>query len=189
MAASLETISIDTDKIHLFQVSLVKGWLDASDEYMENPVKPSGMNYRIGHRFSFNREEKKCRFILDLNVEGCDTADLLLGVKAAYTLDFYFQVENFEDYVIGKGKHFQLHPLFGSTLLGIAFSTARGIVLERTKGTYFDGLILPVVSPMKLLFESEPSQQTVTVTTEPPANYNAPSQKKGRLTKTAHNLG
>lgn len=41
----------------------------------------------------------------------------------------------------------------GATLLGIAFSTARGIIFERTRGTFFDGVILPVVDPFKVLEE------------------------------------
>ena len=38
-----------------------------------------------------------------------------------------------------------------AVLLGIAFSAARGIIFERTLGTFFDGVILPVVDPFKVL--------------------------------------
>jgi len=36
----------------------------------------------------------------------------------------------------------------GGTLLGIAYSTARGIVLERTQGSYLGGVVLPVIDPI-----------------------------------------
>jgi hypothetical protein len=37
--------------------------------------------------------------------------------------------------------------------MGIAFSTARGIVFDRTQGTFFGGVILPVIDPKKLIVE------------------------------------
>jgi len=43
-----------------------------------------------------------------------------------------------------------------ATVMGILYSTARGIILERTRGTFFDGVILPVISP-KDLVGPEPS--------------------------------
>lgn len=37
----------------------------------------------------------------------------------------------------------------GATLLGIAFSTARGIIFERTRGTFFDGVNLARGRPIQ----------------------------------------
>lgn len=39
----------------------------------------------------------------------------------------------------------------GMSLIAIAYSTTRGIVLTRTAGTVLNGLILPVVDTAKLL--------------------------------------
>lgn len=155
-AASPKPFSIDTDQVHLLQVLLVKGRLDATDAYVANPQPPTSISFHFGQGFGMNRSKKTCRFILEITMEGHGTDEELLGVQAAYTLDFRFLVDNFEDYVMsGKKESFHLHPMLGSTLLGIAFSTARGIILERTKGSYLDGVILPIVSPMKLLFDAE----------------------------------
>ena len=55
--------------------------------------------------------------------------------------------------------HFQIYygpvfnGLFISTLTGISFSTARGIIFERLSKTNMRNVILPVVSPSKLLFK------------------------------------
>lgn len=38
-----------------------------------------------------------------------------------------------------------------ASLVGLAYSTARGIILERTSGTILNGIIIPVIDPMKLL--------------------------------------
>lgn len=48
----------------------------------------------------------------------------------------------------------QIDAALGATLLGTAYSTARGIIFERTRGTYFDGVILPVIDPFKVLLET-----------------------------------
>jgi hypothetical protein len=42
----------------------------------------------------------------------------------------------------------------GGALCGIAYSTAWGIVLERTASTLFGGVVLPVIDPNILLRSS-----------------------------------
>lgn len=44
-----------------------------------------------------------------------------------------------------------MDSILGTTLMGIVYSTARGIILERTQGTFFNGVILPVINPNKLI--------------------------------------
>lgn len=178
MPALPDQIIIDTEKLCLQQVSLVKGWLNATDEYVANPQQPEGITFQLGHRFGINRAEKTCRFLLEIKLEGVRASGEILGVEAAYTLDFHFLVDNFEDYVIGKGKRYHLHPMLGATLLGIAFSTSRGIILERIKGSYLDGIILPVISPMKFLFDQD-QVAAIPLTAQLPETSSRPLKKKG----------
>jgi len=42
-----------------------------------------------------------------------------------------------------------------ATLLGIAYSTSRGIIVEKTQNTFLGGIILPCIDPYKVLMEEE----------------------------------
>jgi hypothetical protein len=68
-------------------------------------------------------------------------------------IEFRFVVENFEDFVkVEEKDEIRIDAALAATLLAMAYSTARGIVFERTRGTFFDGVILPVIDPFNTLF-------------------------------------
>src|SRR5690606_31487377 len=72
--------------------------------------------------------------------------------KAHFVLDCHFKIEELNNYYELKEGNFPIFTgLFIATLLGISFSTARGIIFERLSNTNMQGIILPVVSPQKML--------------------------------------
>ncbi|MBK6947694.1 MAG: hypothetical protein IPH16_06115 [Haliscomenobacter sp.] len=72
-------------------------------------------------------------------------------MTASYHLDFVLEVENLEVFLSREDAEIQVLDILAATLLGLCISTARGILYERTQGTPFEGIILPVVDPMKVL--------------------------------------
>lgn len=98
-------------------------------------------------------EDKRVRIRLHVNITAFDEAQKLIsGIQAAFGIDCHFFVENLEEMlhqVPDGGESLQFD--FGVTLFGMAYSTSRGIVLERTHGTIMGGVILPVVNPVKIL--------------------------------------
>lgn len=82
-----------------------------------------------------------------------------LGLNLDYGIEFHFQVENVHDFLKEDEDSIQMDATLGATLMGMAYSTARGIIFERTRGTFFDGVIIPVVDPYQALLE-EPVEQT-----------------------------
>jgi hypothetical protein len=60
-------------------------------------------------------------------------------------------VDNLKELVQIQGSISTIDGRLAATVLGIAYSTARGIVVERTQGTFFNGAILPVINPSSLL--------------------------------------
>ena len=94
------------------------------------------------------------RFRLFITVNGMDEQqNKPLGLKVDYGIEYHFKVDNFQDMLHQTPDgDIEIDQELGVTLLSIAYSTSRGIILERTQGTFFEGVILPVIDPFKVLF-------------------------------------
>ncbi|MBK8878874.1 MAG: hypothetical protein IPN74_10090 [Haliscomenobacter sp.] len=139
------------EKIHLLSIRLLKGSLGASDAFLGNPRKPAHISFTISHNFRFHFGEKRCLLGVGFYFEGLDQEKKPLGLTASYHLDFVLEVENLEVFLSREDAEIQVLDILAATLLGLCISTARGILYERTQGTPFEGIILPVVDPMKVL--------------------------------------
>ncbi len=90
-----------------------------------------------------------------VNIDAVDDNDNLLPIKGSYTHEIVMKVENLNDFVeVSEGdEKIKIDGLLGATLVGIAFSTIRGIIYIRTQGTSLGTVILPVVDPKRMLEE------------------------------------
>lgn len=154
MKKEAHTPPIQTDKIALLEIAILKCSIGGSEEYLRNPIRPEQIVMQLGTESRFDFANQVCRFRLHILLEGLTKQDSLLNLNAEFLMDFVFQIENLSEFFLEDGDSPQVHSILGATLLGICFSTSRGIVLERTKGTPFAGFILPVINPAKALFES-----------------------------------
>ena len=142
------------DKIHLVSINIFKANLETTDEYLESPQKSSSFEFNIGHNIAHNYNEDRSRYRLFFLLNALDTGGDALGVQVEYGIEFHFIVDNLKE-LTKKIKDGQLQVQFdlAATLFGMAYSTARGIVFERTRGTFFDGVILPVIDPYQALLK------------------------------------
>lgn len=145
---------IQTDKIHLTNIVLLKCAVNCTDLYINHPDQPDKIVMNLGSKPMFDFDHNRCRFSLHITLEGQDASGTVLGMDAEFFIDFVFIIENLADFFIPYEDDFRVHSILGATLLGISFSTARGIVIERTKGTPLAGFILPVINPSQALFNS-----------------------------------
>lgn len=139
------------EKISIYQIRIYKINLKLSDQFLENPKKPDNYSIKFGHDNAVDFEAKAIRIRLETVFDGMNDKDEKLGIYAEYGIEFHFHVENLEDFVEENEKGKQLDSTLGATILSIAFSTSRGILIERTQGTYLEGIILPVIDPKELL--------------------------------------
>ena len=86
-----------------------------------------------------------------VDMVGMDESSKELGLTGYYDMYFHFAVDNMEEHVSGNDQERQVNAQLGATIMGIAYSTMRGVVLERTAGTFFQGTILPVLDPRAFL--------------------------------------
>ena len=141
--------------IHLHALKVYKTLVDASDEYINNPVEVENISVQYAQNSAFNFEEKAIRIRLEILMIAVDGEDKELGLNAEYGIEFHFVVENLDKFIEVEGDTKTIHGMLGGTLMGIAYSTARGIVFDRTQGTHFKGVILPVIDPKELVMKND----------------------------------
>lgn len=130
------------EEIELFHIDIIKSEIKEAN-------KPSSSSYdlQVAHTTGHNLKDERIKIKLILNLK-----DKVGDNHATYEMEFHFKIKNLENFYTLKED---LTPLLSgnliATLLGISFSTSRGILYERFANTNFKGVILPVVSPRKML--------------------------------------
>jgi len=75
-------------------------------------------------------------------------------VKLSFITEFF--IENLKEvFTVRTNNDFDMDEKFESTLVGLAISTGRGILFEKTTGTVFNNFIFPVVNPMELILSKK----------------------------------
>lgn len=109
----------------------------------------TNVNYRWNINKNFFAILLKIQYLIkDSNKE---TVELLsLSFTAEYT------VENLaEIFHVKSNIDFEMNRELELTFLGIAISTGRGILYEKTKGTVFNNFIYPIINPQDLILSKQ----------------------------------
>ena len=144
------------EKIHVVAVNIIQANLETTDKFLDNPVSISNFQVQMGHETAFNTPAKLARYRLYITLEAVDEKEAKVGASVYYGIEFRYQINNLEDFVIDeKDDHPMIDVNIGTTLLAMSYSTARGIIYERTRGTFFNGVLIPVIDPSKVLLEQQ----------------------------------
>lgn len=143
----MKDVKIIPENINLFYIKV-------SECTINDSPKDEKLNYAINvaQNIQNNLKEEKIRIELILDIKNSDAENQF---NANFNIDFQFKIKNLVDYYEDGDNGPVFNGLFISTLMGISFSTARGIIFERLSKTNLRNVILPVVSPSKLLFKNE----------------------------------
>ena len=147
--------NIKPEKIQLLAIKVFKVHFEASEEFRSKYQEVKSYTTEAAMDSAFNFEEKQCRIKLHIKLTAVDELENPKGLEAEYGIEFHYKIENLESFLIHeKQNRVQIEGTLGNTLASMSYSTARGIILERLQGTYFNGVILPVINPGQLT-ESE----------------------------------
>ncbi|TVR89989.1 MAG: hypothetical protein EA411_01140 [Saprospirales bacterium] len=146
--------------INLVEVSAINSNLYSSDSYLENRVRPTSLEIKVEKNLGFSPEEELAKCLLNFEISGLDKSNEPLGINFQIGIEFFFKVNELTKYAIKEGTKTQISAELGSSILAIAYSTSRGIVLERTNNTFFNGIILPVINVAEFLRE-DPKENSV----------------------------
>lgn len=137
----MEENLIVPEKIKLFNIEVVNTYIN-DDTINEN----LNLEFSVAHNTKHNLKDERVKIELFINLLSQEE----IGVK--FHINFYFIVEDLKDqYKLNEDKIPIFSSQFIATLLGISFSTARGLIFQQLQETKFKGMILPVISPIKML--------------------------------------
>lgn len=154
-----ETPAVIPEKIHVLGVRILESHFETTEEYLSKPEPPAKTNVQIGHGPGLDMAQHLYFVKLDLILTGLNAEDNPLGLSARYTIHFAYRVDNLEELVIINKDNTLIDNNLAATIIGMSYSTARGIVLERTQGTFFNGAILPVIDVFDFLKNSVSENQ------------------------------
>ncbi len=146
---------IQPDQIHLIRLQTLKGTLNSEAYGGSGPGNE--YDYKFDVSIGVNARENIVGVKLTAEVKAITPAKEISDPVAAYTHELIFVIDNladFSDPLEGQSEP-KVERIMLATLVGIAYSTVRGIIYTRTQGPDFKGILLPVIDPKKLLKPDE----------------------------------
>ena len=141
---------IDPEKISILQLKTKRGSIEEGDNAGNTPIQGYTFNFQIGMGMRF--EDSLVGIELGIEIVGIDEFKKPVGATGSYTHEIVFKVENLSEFLetTVENSPTKVDSILISTLMGIAYSTIRGIIFTRTQGTSLGSVILPVLDPKKL---------------------------------------
>lgn len=142
---------LQVEKILFVNTSIVKCCINSPYDFQAGMV--NGHDFTLDFKLGFNLADKlvKADFLLEVTTK-CNIENNIEEAKGEFHFVFVFHVENLDELAITDEKGLiELDGNLGNALAAISYSTARGIMLVRLKGTALEFFILPVIDPKKLL--------------------------------------
>lgn len=138
------SVKIIPEEITLFHIDILESSIkDVSDK------KQGEFNINVAHSTMHNLNDQRVKIGLFIDLSTKNNPN---GGKANFRIDFHFHINNLNNfYELKQDKQPVFSWLLIATLLGLSFSTARGIIFERLSNTNLKHIILPVVDPKNMM--------------------------------------
>lgn len=137
--------AFDAAKVNFIQLFVRKSNIDFDSSLSNDNI--TGYEMKLGKDIKYNFDDKMCRVILDFEFDS--SSDDNEKAKAVFSIEIHFKIENMEELCVHSDTGVTIDMTLPAHLVGMAYSTSRGIVYERLQSTPFKGLLLPVIDPYK----------------------------------------
>jgi hypothetical protein len=134
-------------KIHLTNIKWGKQNTILS---VDKPEKKPLYDILVSHNMMHNLEKEVVKITLFLDVIAI-IDDKKINQGGNYEVDFIYKIEDLHDQYQISNKKPLFSGIFVSTLLGISYSTLRGMLFTMWKDTYLSSVILPIIATSELL--------------------------------------
>lgn len=138
------------EKINIVKTAIVKCHIDSPIDFV--PEKAKGHDFSLDFGLSFNLEDKLVKADLKVELATKSEGKNEEEARGSFHFVYIFQVENLEELAVpDKNYRIGMNEGLGKALASIAYSTSRGILFTRLKGTSLENFVLPVIESDKLL--------------------------------------
>lgn len=139
--------AIIPENIHLIQINWVKENTIFSPEKFElNP----NYDFQVTHTMMHNLDKEIVKIGVFVDMIG-EVKNQPINQGGNYEVDFIFKVDQLQSYYQLIENKPLFEGVFVGTLLGISYSTIRGMLFNSWRNTVLEKVILPVVPVQELL--------------------------------------
>ncbi len=139
--------TIIPENIHLIQINWVKENTIFSPEKLE--VNPN-YDFQITHTMMHNLDKEIVKIGIFVNMIG-EVKNKPINQGGNYEVDFIFKIDQLQSYYQLVENKPLFEGVFVGTLLGISYSTIRGMLFNSWRNTVLEKVILPVIPVQELL--------------------------------------
>lgn len=149
MSAKKKTV-VQPDKIYIADIQIIKCNIDCPFAFSTEDVQSH--EYHIDFDLGFNLEDNLVKADFKLEITTISSDEVETEATGIFHFIYIFNVENLKDLAVADvKKEIILDGGLGNALASITYSTSRGILFCRLKGTGLESFILPVIDPNSLL--------------------------------------
>lgn len=135
---------IIAEEIHLVRIDVVTNQIDvAAFKQAKAPV------LEIAHKLMHNLKDEMLKIELIFSFKNQKEEQLML-----LQTDYHFKIEEMQQFYELKDEQPTFFAPLIATVLGISISTSRGILFEKLENNGIQNIIVPVISPQKILTQS-----------------------------------
>ena len=141
-------MSLTLDKIQMIKASCLSFSI-VNQGIAETEIKGFSFDYTTQTKADTNNK----LIFIQLKIEiAANVSEEQKKVNAGnFEFGFTYRVENLEELIQVNDEQKSLDKILHMSLLGIAFSTARGIILTKAANTIINEAYLPIVNPATLM--------------------------------------
>jgi hypothetical protein len=138
------------EKLRLIEYKIIKGQVDTPEDF--DVEKVSQYHLENSLQLSFNLDKKLIKSDFSVVIKTGSKDGNKQEASSEFHFVYIFKVDNLDELAVpDKNGPIMLDSFLGNALSSITYSTSRGVLLTRLQGTAFNGFILPVINPNKLL--------------------------------------
>lgn len=120
---------------------------NAIDELANNEYDPDLLNFSFNFSFRYDTDQDEFGILTSVSYLYGEEKNEYLKAN----IEVIYEIHQLKDKLNEEEEYFALPEKFLASLLGIAFSTVRGMIISRSKGTIWERKYLPIINPTQIL--------------------------------------
>lgn len=140
---------VDADKIDLLYVKTLKSNIEVGSDFRRDAM--SGLSFSFSQDSGVSMDDNNIILNLKISINAVEESEDGFA-KGEFYFQFLFNIENLIDLTsVEENGVVNVSGDLATTIMGIAYSTSRGLVLSATEQSVLEGVLLPVVNPSNLI--------------------------------------